>query len=133
MKNSMKIGRRSGSRPGEMFEGLCLTAAFADTVSAQTAAASPHPLMKLTADLTLETLDIQFAPHPILRIAMGANDTVVLTWPAAGKGYRLQRTSSLNGATWSNIPNTPVLNNNNEYQVTLPKTSANAYFRLMAP
>jgi C1A family cysteine protease len=79
-----------------------------------------------------ETLNVQFAPQPSLNIALAGTDTVVLTWPSAAAGYTLQRNSTLNAATWSTVPNAPSLIAN-QYQVTLPKSSANSFFRLMAP
>lgn len=79
-----------------------------------------------------ETLNIQFAPQPSLGLALTATNTAVLTWPSAAAGYTLQCRSTLNGATWSTVPNTPALINN-QFQVILPKSSANCFFRLMAP
>jgi len=79
-----------------------------------------------------ETLNIQFAPQPSLQIALAGADSVVLTWPSAAAGYQLQRKTTLNAAIWSDVTTTPVLVNN-QCQVTLPKSSANSFFRLMAP
>jgi hypothetical protein len=63
---------------------------------------------------------------------MAGNNSVVLTWPSAAAGYTLQCNPALNAATWSNVTNVPALINN-QYQVTLPKSGANCFFRLMAP
>lgn len=79
-----------------------------------------------------ETLNVQFAPQPSLGIAITGTNTVVLTWPSAAAGYRLQYNPTSNGATWSNVTNVPELVNC-QCEVILPESSANSFFRLTAP
>lgn len=65
---------------------------------------------------------------PILR-ATPAGANVILSWPAA-PGFVLQSSPAVAPTSWSNVPGTPVYNNG-QYELTLPATSAAAFFRLV--
>jgi hypothetical protein len=59
---------------------------------------------------------------PALSVALGANKTVVISWPRAG--YTLQSTASLSSPAWADAPG----GTNNP--VTVPIGPGNQYFRL---
>lgn len=56
---------------------------------------------------------------------------VVLSWPVASTNYHLQRALSLPG-TWSNVTNTPQAVGE-KWQVTLPASGTEKFFRLIKP
>lgn len=68
---------------------------------------------------------------PELRIEL-LPDRVLLAWPNPSTGYQLQRSSSLLPSAWANVPNAPVLVGG-EWQVELPRSGAESYFRLRKP
>jgi hypothetical protein len=69
---------------------------------------------------------------PSLSITISGNN-VVIAWPTAASGnFQLESKTSLSNATWSNVTQTPTVNGSN-YEVTLPATSGNAFFRLESP
>lgn len=56
---------------------------------------------------------------------------VVLSWPVAGGSYALQYKSSLNpGGTWTTLSTPAAQINGTQWQVTVPKSGANEFFRL---
>jgi hypothetical protein len=71
------------------------------------------------------------ASAPSLAIARSGNN-VVITWPTATGNFRLESKANLSDPTWNNVAQTPAVNGSN-YQVTLPASSGNTFFRLESP
>jgi hypothetical protein len=72
-----------------------------------------------------------FVPRPPLSISIGAG-IIVLSWPAAQATFKLQGTSNLAAASWSNVSALPA-QNGNVLTVTLPLGNGTQYFRLSGP
>ena len=63
--------------------------------------------------------------------AITASNTVTLSWPVAAGSYSLQSNTSLTGGTWTTIA-TPVAQvAGNVWQVTVPNSGGNKFYRLV--
>lgn len=69
-------------------------------------------------------------PAPALKITLSAAN-VVLAWPSQSLGYIPQQTSAL-GTPWTDVTEAPVLGNL-EFQVTVPLSGSQEFFRLRHP
>jgi len=70
-------------------------------------------------------------PVPQLTHFLAGNNSV-LTWPASGGGnFVLQQSSSLSAPNWANVF-WPIITNGTNYQVTVPISAGNSFFRLKA-
>ena len=64
-----------------------------------------------------------------LKVAQSANN-VVLNWPLANAGFSVQVTSNLTSASWTTLTNVPSLTSSNTWQISVPATGGNQFFRL---
>lgn len=72
-------------------------------------------------------------PAPQLNLSF-ANANAVLSWTVPATNFVLQEASDLASPTWQTVSTVPVLNGTNlQYQVALPASPCNAFFRLAAP
>lgn len=69
---------------------------------------------------------------PRLELLLTATNTVILSWPAEFPGFALQENSDCTTTNWSNTTNNISLVDTN-YQVVLPLSSGNNFFRLAQP
>lgn len=69
---------------------------------------------------------------PVLDIAPGAPGTVVLNWPAAFGGYRLEANPNLGTTGWSTVPDA-VEAGPDRFQVVVATAAARQFFRLANP
>jgi len=67
--------------------------------------------------------------QPTLRIWRVTADSVGVGWPTAATGFILEQNSALTTTGWATVTNTPAVVDN-EQQVTIPVTAANAFYRL---
>jgi hypothetical protein len=58
----------------------------------------------------------------------GAN--AVLSWPVAAAGFSAQTRSNLTSGSWVTLTNAPALSGNSKWQVTLPASGAQQFYRL---
>jgi hypothetical protein len=65
---------------------------------------------------------------PLLRI-FPAGSSVVLAWPSAATGYRLQQSSSLSTRDWTDVNDTPE-NTGPEMQLRQPIAAGSRFYRL---
>lgn len=71
-------------------------------------------------------------PPPVLRLSFIANQ-IVIAWPTNAAGFSLQSNTNLaNGNGWSAVTNTPMVVDVN-YDVTLPLSVREIFFRLKQP
>jgi hypothetical protein len=70
-------------------------------------------------------------PGPVLRITPLARE-VVLSWPESARGFLLEQTSSLTRPEWSTVNGVTAVVGG-EFQMRLPWTTTNRYFRLRKP
>jgi hypothetical protein len=78
---------------------------------------------------------LHFAPviPPSLGISLIGTSNVSITWPSTVASYRLQATAGLTpSVNWATVTNAPLLNSN-QYQLVLPMTNGNQFFRLIYP
>ncbi|HEY5911119.1 MAG TPA: hypothetical protein VJA21_11000 [Verrucomicrobiae bacterium] len=68
---------------------------------------------------------------PALSIRPSGN-TIVLSWDASFSGFRLQTSSDPSTAEWADVA-TPLSVVNGQYQMSVPASSANKFFRLKLP
>ncbi|MFM8357226.1 MAG: Ig-like domain-containing protein, partial [Verrucomicrobiota bacterium] len=69
---------------------------------------------------------------PALRVEPGTGDAVVVSWPAAATGYRLEEAASLEGSpAWQPSSSVPVAAGDH-WTVTLSPAGTSRYFRLRA-
>jgi hypothetical protein len=72
------------------------------------------------------------AVAPVLSIAKGPSDTVLVTWPSTtATTYVLQQSSSIK-AGWANVTTTPSTVGGN-YELSFPVTGSDQFFRLLSP
>jgi hypothetical protein len=77
-------------------------------------------------------ISIPPALGPVLSIAKGPSDTVLITWPSStATAYVLQQSSSLSGP-WANVTATPTQVGDN-YQISFTATPSDQFFRLESP
>ena len=79
-------------------------------------------------------LGIQDAPvePPTLTIEPAGTNQVRLSWPLTATGFQLEAAQSLSGPEWSPVPNPPT-EQGDVWEVILPSTGANTFFRLRRP
>jgi hypothetical protein len=70
-------------------------------------------------------------PPPILTIAPGGNQTVLLSWPSAYLNYVLQQSQTLNPSSWIENSNTISVLSGGTNQVSVSVNTNAMYFRLM--
>ena len=61
-----------------------------------------------------------------------ASRNVLIAWPSSAAGYRLEASANLSPNNWLSVTNLPSLNGD-RYEVLLPTTNANQFFRLVNP
>jgi len=67
---------------------------------------------------------------PVRLSLSNAPGSLVFSWPSYAVGFNLESSSTLgNGASWSLVPGTPVLNQGS-WQLTLPRSGSGKYYRL---
>jgi hypothetical protein len=69
---------------------------------------------------------------PALSPALTSGNSLTLSWPTAPTGFVLQASTSLQGATWTNVDQTPQLTNNH-FQESVPTSGSSGFFRLIRP
>ena len=70
---------------------------------------------------------------PVLRIAVAAPSSVVISWPVPRPGWVLQQSSTLGpSASWTDVV-APVVVNGSDNSVTQPVASGNRFYRLRHP
>ena len=75
---------------------------------------------------------VAFSPPPALSISLTTTN-ILVGWPAAATGYRLQVTASLSRpVTWNLVTSSANLFSN-RYQLSLPLTNGAQFFRLINP
>jgi len=75
----------------------------------------------------------QSTPTPQLNSSL-TNGNLALSWLIPSTNFVLQRSSDLTTTNWSTVTNTSILNFTNLlYQVSLPASGGNAFFRLATP
>lgn len=67
---------------------------------------------------------------PALSIVTSSNN-IIVSWPNAFTGYHLQQNDDLTTTNWINVTNTTSLTDS-QYEVVLPASSFNKFFRLKA-
>jgi hypothetical protein len=73
------------------------------------------------------------APPPSLGISWAGTTNVSVTWPSSASGFRLQAAPALSpAAIWASLTNVPTLNGN-QFQLVVPMTNGNQFFRLISP
>jgi hypothetical protein len=76
---------------------------------------------------------LESTPTPQLNSTL-INGNLALSWLIPSTNFVVQQNSDLTTANWSGVTNVPVLNLTNlQYQVALPATAGNAFFRLKTP
>jgi hypothetical protein len=85
------------------------------------------------AELANETYALAFENFSLpLQIAQNGNQVVIL-WPVAPAGFRLQSTSDLNPPiSWTDVTTAPTITNN-QNRVVLDAASSAQFFRLIRP
>jgi hypothetical protein len=76
--------------------------------------------------------DFEFgSTFPVVKLSVseGANNSVILSWPAADSNYELLVSSSLSNPSWANGPSPTTVGGNN--QVTITTGSGQAFYRLV--
>ncbi len=56
--------------------------------------------------------------------------TLTLSWPLADAGFTVQESSALSGSKWMTLTNVPVLVGSTSWQVSVPATGGQQFFRL---
>ncbi len=78
-------------------------------------------------------VDDQFGPDALaLPVAMTASNSdagLTLSWPSWAVGFTPQSATDLTSGSWTAIPQTPALNNN-QWSLNLPATNAEQFYRL---
>lgn len=69
---------------------------------------------------------------PQLNITSGNTNSVVISWPSASTGFRLQQKSSLGTTNWATVTNIPAVTNG-QNQVIISPSTGNAFYRLISP
>ena len=70
-------------------------------------------------------------PSPLLLSPKLSGANVLLSWSGAAAGYTLQTSAVIGpGAAWTAVGTKPVLSNS-QYSVTLPRSAAGGFYRLM--
>ena len=59
-----------------------------------------------------------------------SSGTIILSWPLANAGFSVQTSSSLSIPNWVTLTNTPALNGNTNWQISIPMTGGQQFFRL---
>ena len=75
---------------------------------------------------------VQTPGAPLLRIAVTATNSVVLSWPAGPAEFRVQQNSDLSSTNWVGVGQAPVLVGG-ESQVIVPPPAGNRFYRLKWP
>jgi hypothetical protein len=76
-------------------------------------------------------LNTSCSAGPQLGIARKAA-TFTVSWPFPSAGYVLESSTSLNPASWKPTDTLP-MNKNGQWEVTMPTTQSQSYFRLRKP
>ena len=75
--------------------------------------------------------EFQFFPAPVLNVANGSGG-LLLSWVIPSTPLGLQQSTDL--YTWTSVTNSPILNYSNlQYQVTLPLSQSQSFYRLKTP
>jgi len=80
-----------------------------------------------SAAWSMQITEIIAAPLSLAIAHSGTN--VLLSWPGAATGYQPQSTPSLNSPTWTGLPQSVTLANN-QFSVTVPAANHAQFFRL---
>jgi hypothetical protein len=59
-----------------------------------------------------------------------SSGTIALSWPLANAGFSVQVNSSITSPNWVTLTNVPALNGNTNWQVSVPATGTQQFFRL---
>ncbi len=62
--------------------------------------------------------------------ATSSSGTIVLSWPLANAGFSVQTSPSLSNPHWSTLTNAPALNGTTKWQISVPMTGGQQFFRL---
>ncbi len=80
-----------------------------------------------------ETYALAFESFALTLSIAKSGTNVLLSWPLAPTGFRLESTATLDQPiSWSTVTNAPALTNN-QNRVTLPATASAQFFRLVRP
>ncbi len=74
------------------------------------------------------------AAAPSLRLTPAGDLALVLSWPLPSEHLTLQQSTGPGTSDWGSVTNPPVLNPTNlEYQITVPLSGNQAFYRLQTP
>ncbi len=71
----------------------------------------------------------QSTTGPLLRATLSATNTIVLAWPTAANGFRLQQNSNASNANWTDVGSSTFVVGS-ENQAVLPISGRSKFFRL---
>jgi hypothetical protein len=74
---------------------------------------------------------VQVAAPPWLSISLFGNQALI-QWPTNAAGFNLQQSTNLLATNWVTVTNIPVITNI-LYQVAVPKTNSQNFYRLKTP
>jgi hypothetical protein len=98
---------------------------------------SPFASLAVSADGTRAVAAIEFGTiyvaMPNLKMTAAAQN-ISLTWPSnyLSSQFSLKESTNLAGTNWTSVPGSPIVVNTS-YQVSLPTTNPQAFFRLSSP
>jgi hypothetical protein len=91
-----------------------------------------HQSDATSSDVSFDLQLLAYPPNSLPAIQLAPHQTTItLTWPGWALGWQLQSATQI--GSWTNVTGTPVNNGKGQFEITLPITGTQKFFRLLTP